>query len=59
LGGVAGGAFASAEEAVSACVRVRGTVEPVPEWVEPYAEARERFRSLYPALESIKEPVAG
>jgi len=33
-------------------------VEPVPEWVEPYAEARERFRSLYPALESLKEPVA-
>jgi xylulokinase len=58
LGGVAGGAFASAEEAVSACVRVRGTVEPVPEWVEQYAEARERFRSLYPAMESAKVPVA-
>jgi xylulokinase len=59
LGAVAGGAFASAEEAVAACVRVRGTVEPVAEWVDQYAEARERFRSLYPALESLKEPVAG
>jgi xylulokinase len=57
LGGVAGGAFTSAEEAVAACVRVRGTVDPVPEWVERYGEARERFRSLYPALESVKEPV--
>jgi xylulokinase len=59
LGGVAGGAFASVEEAVATCVRLRETVDPVPGWVEPYAEARERFRSLYPALESLKEPVAG
>jgi xylulokinase len=52
LGGVAGGAFASAEEAVAACVRVRETIDPVSDWIEPYAEARERFRALYPALES-------
>jgi xylulokinase len=58
LGGVAAGAFASAEEAVAACVHVRETVEPVPEWIEPYAEARERFRALYPALESAKAPAA-
>jgi xylulokinase len=50
LGGVAAGAWGSAEEAVTACVRVRETVEPVPEWVEPYRQARERFRALYPAL---------
>jgi xylulokinase len=53
LGGVAGGAWGSAEEAVLACVRARDTVEPVPEWVEPYREARERFRSLYPALRGV------
>jgi xylulokinase len=50
LGGVAGGAWSSAEEAVLACVRARDTVGPVAEWVEPYREARERFRALYPAL---------
>jgi sugar (pentulose or hexulose) kinase len=38
---------------VAACVRVRQTVDPVDEWVAPYAEARERFRALYPALESL------
>jgi xylulokinase len=58
LGGVAAGAFASAEEAVAACVHVRETVDPVPGWIEPYAEARERFRALYPALESVKAPAA-
>jgi xylulokinase len=50
LGGVAAGAWGSPEEAVAACVRTRATVEPVPEWVEPYRRARERYRALYPAL---------
>ena len=50
LGGVAGGEFADVEEAVAACVRPRDAVEPVAEWVEPYAELRERYRALYPAL---------
>jgi xylulokinase len=50
LGGVGAGAWGSAEEAVAACVRVRETVEPVADWVEPYAEARQRFRALYPAV---------
>ena len=60
LGGVAGGAWGSVEEAVAACVRVRGTVEPVADWVERYAEARERFRELYPALhEAAASPQAG
>jgi xylulokinase len=50
LGGVAGGVWADVEEAVAACVRVRGGVEPEPAWVGPYADGRERFRALYPAL---------
>jgi xylulokinase len=50
LAGVAGGAWSSAEEAIDACVRVRETVDPVPDWVQTYAEARQRFRALYPAL---------
>jgi xylulokinase len=53
LGGVAGGAWGSAEEAVLACVRARDTLDPVAEWVEPYREARERFRALYPALRGV------
>jgi xylulokinase len=54
LGGIAGGMWADAEEAVAACVRPRGSVEPVPEWIEPYREARERFRALYPALTGVR-----
>jgi xylulokinase len=50
LGGVAGGVFADVEEAVAACVHPRDAVEPVPGWIEPYAELRERYRGLYPAL---------
>ena len=50
LGGVAAGAWATPEEAVEACVKTRATVEPVPEWIEPYREALERYRALYPAL---------
>ncbi len=50
LGGVAGGAWASTDEAVAACVRVTGEVEPEPAWIEPYAEGRARFRALYPAI---------
>jgi xylulokinase len=34
-------------------VRTTGVVEPVADWVEPYREARERFRALYPALRSV------
>jgi xylulokinase len=50
LGGVAAGVFADVHEAVAACVRPGEVVEPVPGWIEPYREARERFRALYPAL---------
>jgi hypothetical protein len=31
-------------------VRPGEVIEPVPGWIEPYREARERFRTLYPAL---------
>ena len=50
LGGVAGGVWPDVGEAARAAVRPAGLVEPVAEWVEPYREARERFRALYPAL---------
>ena len=32
---------------------VRGEVEPDPAWVAAYAEGRERFRALYPALRAV------
>ena len=54
LGGVAGGVFASPAEAVQACIRPHGRVDPVDEWIEPYREQRERFRALYPALRDIR-----
>ena len=53
LGGVAAGTFASAQEAVDACVRVRDTVEPDPEWQRLYDEGYRRFRSLYPAITGV------
>jgi len=53
LGGVAGGAWPDVGAAVAACVRVRDEVEPDPAWVAAYAEGRERFRALYPALRAI------
>lgn len=55
LAGVATGTYASAEEAVSACVRVRETVEPNPSWAAAYEEGYARFRSLYPALRRVEE----
>jgi len=55
LGGVAAGVFADVHEAVVATVRVRDTIEPEPEWIEPYARAYRRFRSLYPALRPLED----
>jgi xylulokinase len=55
LGAVASGVFASAQEAVDACVRVRHAVEPDPEWQKAYDERYARFRSLYPALRDLEE----
>ena len=53
LGGVSSGVFASAQEAVDACVRVRDTVEPDPDWQRVYDESYGRFRSLYPAVKGV------
>src|SRR5918999_1115017 len=50
LGGVAGGVWPDTAAAVAATLQVRGEVEPEPSWIAPYAEGRERFRALYPAL---------
>jgi xylulokinase len=53
LGGVAAGVWPDVHDAVSATVRPGGTVEPVPEWVATYAEQREQYRALYPALKGV------
>lgn len=53
LGGVAGGVWDAPQDAVAATVRTRGEVEPDPAWVAAYAEQRERFRALYPALRAV------
>jgi xylulokinase len=54
LGGVAAGVFAGAREAVERCVRVTRVIEPRPDWVAVYAQARERYRGLYPALRPLQ-----
>ncbi len=54
LAGVATGAFASAREAVEACVRVRETVEPNPAWAGVYADGYARYRALYPAIREVE-----
>jgi xylulokinase len=54
LGGVAGGTFADVHEGVARCVRVQGTVEPEPDWVDAYDRGYERFRALYPALRPLE-----
>ena len=55
LGGVAAGVFTDVQEAVAATVRVRDTIEPEPEWIEPYVHAYRRFRFLYPALRPLED----
>jgi xylulokinase len=57
LGGVAAGAWRDVDEASRACVRVRETVEPVAEWSDAYASARERYRELYPVLKRTQVAV--
>ncbi len=54
LGGVAGGVWPDVPTAVAATVRPRELIEPVPDWIEPYRAARERFRALYPALRACR-----
>jgi xylulokinase len=53
LGGVAASLWGDVGEGVAATVNAGQTIEPVPEWVEVYAEVRERYRALYPALRSV------
>ena len=53
LGGVAGGVWSDVGEAVAACVRTHGQVEPVAEWIEPYRELLRRYRALYPAISAV------
>ena len=55
LAGVAGGTFASAQEAVAACVRVRETVEPNAAWARRYSDGYARYRALYPAIRGVEE----
>ena len=54
LGGIAGGAFTDAARAIDACVAVRETIEPVAAWQPIYEDGYEVFRSLYPALRSVR-----
>jgi xylulokinase len=54
LGGVAGGTFADAHEAVSACIRVRHRIEPDPDWQARYDEGYARYRRLYPTLRRLQ-----
>jgi xylulokinase len=53
LGGVAGGLWSDVQEAVGACVRTHGQIEPVPEWIEPYRELTARYRALYTAIRGV------
>jgi len=55
LAGVSNGVFASAEEAVSRCVRVRDRVEPNEVWGRVYDDGYARYRALYPAIRSLEE----
>jgi xylulokinase len=53
LGGVAGGVWSTMEDAIAACVKVRATVEPDPDWVGTYKQQREHFQALYPAVRPL------
>jgi xylulokinase len=55
LAGVAADIWPDVQTAVEATVRLRGRIDPVPEWVAIYAEQREQYRALYPALRALKD----
>jgi xylulokinase len=59
LGGVAAGVYRDVDQAAAACVRVTDVIDPVPAWIEPYREARARFRDYYPALRSVSRRGTG
>ncbi len=54
LGGVAAGVWPDVHRAVAATVKPRDRIDPKPEWVETYAEQREQYRGLYPALRALQ-----
>ena len=56
LAGVAAGEFASTDEAVARCVRVRERVEPDPSWRDAYGSAYGRFASTYAAIRPLTAP---
>ena len=56
LAGVSAGGFGDVHEAVEACVRTRGQIEPDPSWREAYEAGYARFRALYPALRPLEQP---
>ena len=53
LGGVAAGVWPDVHAAVTATVKPCARIDPVPEWIEPYREARRRYQALYPALKGL------
>ena len=55
LAGVAAGSFADVHEAVEACVRTSGRIEPEPSWRDAYEAGYARFRALYPALRPLED----
>jgi xylulokinase len=59
LAGVANGTFASAQDAVAACVRIRETVEPNADWSTRYVDTYARYRALYPALRDLDGAMVG
>jgi xylulokinase len=50
LGGVSAGIWDDVETAIAATCRLGSQVEPVAEWIEPYREAGDRFRSARDAV---------
>ncbi len=55
LAGVSGRVWPDVHAAVSATVRPRDRIEPVPDWVDVYRQERERYLALYPALRDLPE----
>jgi xylulokinase len=53
LGGVAGGVYREAHDAVARGVRPGEATLPEPAWVDAYTDRYERFRALYPATKGV------
>ncbi len=53
LAGVAAETWPDVHAGVKATVRPRDPIDPDPEWAATYAERRERYRALYPALRDL------